>query len=136
MRSLIVAAILAGTASVTLAQTATPPSGTATTPSLSPSSETTPTTASGIGASAEMSAVELKLRNQGYTDIKLHPGSAAPAASGAVPATGSTAETASGSTSGSGSSSATIQPMWTGTAVKDGKTVNIAVDAEGKIHEQ
>ena len=111
MRSLITAAvILMGASAPAFAQNVGPSSP------ISPSSEAAPATTGGIGSSAKMSAVEAKLKDQGYSDVKLQPERPSPPSSG-------------------GSGSATGQ-MWTGTAVKDGKQVTIVVDDEGTIREK
>ena len=75
-----------------------------------------------------------KLQSEGYSNIKLAPEPTRPSTNGETGQSGGT-----GSTSGSGSSVSprgghSAQEMWTGTAMKGGKQVNIQVDSSGKVN--
>jgi hypothetical protein len=121
-KPILYAVLLVGVSSFAMAQTTT------TTPSISP---TTGATSSSTTSKLTETQIRQKLQQQGYTDIQLKSGSGMSA--GGAATTGSSA-----GTTGSGTSTKTSasNDMWTGTAMKSSKKVNIDVDANGKVTER
>jgi len=119
-KALLSAVLLVGVSAIALAQTSTTPSTT-----TSPSA-TTGTTASKSTQHMTEAQVKQKLQQEGYSDVQLKRS----ALSGST--TGTTGSSTSSGTSGSSSLNAGNE-MWTGTAMKGGKKVNIEVDSMGKV---
>ena len=75
--------------------------------------------------------VRQKLRAAGYTHVELRPASGSGASS---PNTNGTAGATTGPSGSSGTASSLVSlSRWTGTAMKDGKKINIEVDPTGKV---
>jgi hypothetical protein len=99
--------LLLGVSSFAMAQTST---------TTSPSTGTAGSATAGHMTEAQ---IKQKLEKLGYSDIRLKP------------TTGATG----GTTSGSGTSGLTKEE-WTGTAMKGGKKVNLAVDSHGMVKQE
>lgn len=117
-KAIMSAVLLIGVSSYAMAQTST------TTPSTGTPSAGSSTSSESSGKMTE-SQVKQKLQEQGYSDIELKP-----AGMSGSSTSGSGSSTSSGSSAGAG------EEMWTGTAMKDGKTVNIEVDPSGTVTEK
>jgi hypothetical protein len=115
-KAIMSAVLLIGVSSYAMAQTTT------TAPSTGTPSAGSSTSSESSGKMTE-SQVKQKLQEQGYSDIQLKPASEMSGSS----TSGSGTSTSSGSSGGE---------MWTGTAMKDGKTVNIDVDPSGTVTEK
>jgi uncharacterized membrane protein YgcG len=111
------AVLLLGVSSFAVAQTTTPSTG-----------------AVGSAIAGKMTESQLKqhLQQLGYSDVELRPASVGSGSSGSS-TSGSGSSTAP---TGSSGASGAANEAWTGTAVKGGKKVNIAVDALGKVTER
>lgn len=117
-KALLTVALMAGVSSYALAQNSTSPS-----PTTPPGSSSSTMSNSANSGQLTEAQVKSKLQREGYSNISLK----APSSSAR-------------STSGSGSSTAppsssSNQPMWTGTATKGGKQVNISVTHDGTVSE-
>jgi hypothetical protein len=110
-RALLAGVLLAGLSSIAIAQTTTP---------------TAPSTTTGTTAAMTETQIKDKLAKEGYTNVTLKEDltGAATSGSSSPPAAGSTATTGAKTM------------MWTGTATKGGKQVNLTVDSAGKITEK
>jgi hypothetical protein len=107
-KAIISAALVLGMSSFAMAQTAT----------------TTPGAAAGQLTEAQ---IKQKLQQEGYSNVELNAASASRGLAGS--SGGSTTGTAAGT-------SAAGNDLWTGTAEKAGKKVNIQVDSTGKVTER
>src|SRR5437868_12137760 len=118
-KALLSAVLLVGVSSFAMAQsTTTTPGSTTTTPGA-----TTGTTASTTTGKMTEAQVKQKLQREGYSNVQLKRSAAV---SGSTGTTGSGSSTSTTGTSGS-STMAASNEMWTGTALKGGKKVNIEV---------
>jgi hypothetical protein len=105
----IAAALIVAASPLALAQTSTQPRTAPTSPSTAPSATTTPGTGTGTAGSSMMSEADLKkqLEQQGYSQVQLRD-----------------------------DTSSSEKGDWAGTAMKNGKQVNIHVDPSGKVRER
>lgn len=103
----LAAALIVAASPLALAQTSTQPRTAPTSPSTAPSATTTPST--GTAGSSMMPEADLKrqLEQQGYSQIQLRD-----------------------------DTSSSDKGDWAGSAMKNGKQVNIHVDPSGKVSER